>query len=130
MPCISDYLNPTGREQESVRVLSFLSFLSDYGITGRQNHNLDRNISKAYGREETLDKDTSDLCAILKRKDGPSFWSELKRRDRIAALRLELWWEKHKAADRMREEHERRKEADQAVQDRETFLRLKNKYGW
>lgn len=104
MPCRSDYLEPTARERESVRVLELLR-----EIRG-EDFDHDKPHSGSYGSISTLDKDTAELCSWCSENLPP-----LEDRapalsvpnapytDYIPSLELQIWWRKHQKADRERE---------------------------
>ena len=89
MPCESEYLRHTDREEESGRVLEFLKEIS--------GEPFDHDKPSYYGNVATLDEDTARLCSWCKSHDVPG-----------QSLELQLWWKRHQKADAMREaaEHE------------------------
>lgn len=92
MPCRSDYLEPNERERESVCVMEFLREIKG------EPFNHDHPPGDIYGRVQTLDADTNELCYWC--YDNPKL---LKR----SSLELQLWWQRHQKADRERERSER-----------------------
>jgi len=96
MPCQSDYLQPTDREQESRKVLDLLK---EVGIKTGPTHDL-------YGRLDTIDRDTALLCKWCKANDVTK-----------KSLELQIWWRDHQKADA------KRRAAQQAL-ERQTHLKL------
>lgn len=90
MPCRSDYLAPTERERESGRVLEFLKELAG------QPFNHDK--PDIYGRVDNLDADTARLCTLCQ---------SMGRGITLFSLDVQLWWEKHQKADKIRMEQEK-----------------------
>jgi hypothetical protein len=85
MPCKSDYMNQTDKEKESVTVLNLLKELKvNTGI-----------YDKYYGRIETIDEDTAELCYICQSIDVTK-----------KSLELQYWWIGHQIADKKRIEKE------------------------
>lgn len=85
MPCNSDHLIPSRREEESVMVRTLLR------ETGR-----DINVGSPYGFTASLSHDTKELCD----------WCKTQTTEQIKSMSLELqiWWRDHQEADRIREE--------------------------
>jgi len=81
MPCRSDYLEPTIREKESLKVISFLKELGD-DVT---------EYDKSYGRLGQLHKDTARLCQLCQSIDVSNY-----------SLELQIWWRDHKERDAKR----------------------------
>lgn len=111
MPCNSDYLEPTAREQELRRAARLLIFALD--AQGREAPDWARSEAEnLYAKDE---RSVTSLCALIKSMGEPE-------RDRIvydakskASRDLADWWEEHQEADRRREEREAaeaRREAD------------------
>jgi hypothetical protein len=112
MPCQSDYLEPTGREKESARVIEFL-----HEIHGDEyNHEKPR---RPYGEVDMLDKHTDTLCEWCKANDVTK-----------ASLELQLWWNRHKAADARRIK-EREEEVNDDIRHSIKLLKkaLSERYG-
>ncbi len=86
MPCRSDHMEPTAREQESMRVIGFLKEASllpnseDFGI---------------YGDVEELDFHTTMLCKYCQTYDVTNH-----------SLEMQIWWRDHQVADKRRVEEE------------------------
>jgi hypothetical protein len=89
MPCSSEHLEPTAREAESVRVLEFLREIQELAFDHDSPH------YGPYGHPGTLDKDTANLCDWCRAHD-------VKQK----SLELQLWWQKHRRADAIREAHD------------------------
>lgn len=111
MPCNSDYLEPTAREQELRRAARLLIFALE--AQGREAPDWARSEAEnLYAKDE---RSVTSLCALIKSMGEPE-------RDRIvydakskASRDLADWWEEHQEADRRREEREAaeaRREAD------------------
>ncbi len=111
MPCNSDYLEPTEREQELRRAARLLIFALE--AQGREAPDWARSEAEnLYAKDE---RSVTSLCALIKSMGEPE-------RDRIvydakskASRDLADWWEEHQEADRRREEREAaeaRREAD------------------
>lgn len=81
MGCRSDYLEPTAREQESVRVMKFL----------QEFEALENEKIGIYGSIENLDWHTQLLCKLCQELE-PSKKS----------LELQIWWRDHQKADKDR----------------------------
>lgn len=82
MPCRCDYMDPTSRELESVKVINFL----------RDEFNIKLGKPGSYGNVSNLDKDTAKLCSLCQKTNMKS-----------KSLSLQLWWEEHQKADKERE---------------------------
>jgi hypothetical protein len=91
MPCSSEHLEPTAREAESVRVLELLREIEG------QTFDHDNPHYAPYGHPDRLDLDTARLC-LLCRED-----SDIASR----SLELQLWWRRHKAADKQKADAQR-----------------------
>lgn len=98
MPCISDYQEPTAREQESVRVLTLLK---EVGVKNKKFHHL-------YGDPQNLNYDTRLLCDWCK-----------QNKDRISqcSLELQIWWRDHEIADKKRRVREEEKEREKTLRE-------------
>lgn len=99
MGCRSDYLEPTARELESVRVLEFLREINGLDFDHDNPH------FKPYGNTEQLDSDTESLCGWCSTNDVSK-----------SSLELQLWWQKHQKHDQLRQERE-------AIQQKNAALR-------
>jgi hypothetical protein len=86
MPCRSDYMEPSGKEIESKRVLEFLK---EVGLL-QANYKIDY-----YGETKNLDLHTSMLCGWCQENDVTK-----------KSLELQIWWRDHQAADKRRIERE------------------------
>ncbi len=82
MPCQSDYLEPTDRERESIKVRGFLKGL---GLSVKP--------AGEHGDVANLDRDTKRLCTWCKNYDVKNY-----------SLELQIWWRDHQIADRKRTE--------------------------
>ena len=87
MPCDSQYMNHTGEEKESGRVLEFLKEIS--------GEKFDHENPSYYGHVATLNEDTAKLCAWCRANDVSRM-----------SLELQLWWKRHQQHDKEREERE------------------------
>ena len=104
MPCQSDYMEPTEREQESRRVAEFLCYLADMEVVFITSE-VRKAAKSIYGNDDDLDRNTSLLCTCIRGMDE----GELDRvvyngRDKTAR-RLADWWEDHQERDRKRQEN-------------------------
>lgn len=89
MPCRSDYMEPTERDKESVRVMEFLREID--GLT------FDHDNPWTKGQfAHRLNKDTERLCAFCRQKE--LYPSQMPK----FSLELQLWWKRHKKADATR----------------------------
>ena len=78
MPCRSDYMEPTAREIESIKVQSLLL---EVGLRTDQP-------KMPYGDVSNLDRDTADLCLWCGTHDVTK-----------QSLDLQIWWRDHRKAD-------------------------------
>ena len=86
MPCVSDYLQPTSREKESVRVRRFMKEIGRLTPVGEREL-----PPQIYGVVELLDEDTDTLCQWCRTHDVTKM-----------SLELQLWWKRHHKADARR----------------------------
>lgn len=98
MPCRSDYMEPTQKEKESAKVISFLKELGEK--VGEYD---------SYGRTETINQDTSKLCDLCQNTD-------VSRQ----SLELQIWWRDHQEADKARIKKEI--EANDQAKDKERAI--------
>lgn len=96
MPCSSEYLEPNQRERESVRVLEFLREIRGQEFDHDEPHT---DVYGVYGNPLTLDKDTAELCAWLRKITSQDV--------KLYSLELQLWWQRHQKADKKRAEREK-----------------------
>lgn len=87
MPCKCDYLEPTQRELESVKVMNLLY---EIGIF--------KTLPGLYGDVKNLDHHTSVLCTWCKYNDV-----------KTKSLELQIWWRDHQKLDIARKAKERKK---------------------
>lgn len=80
MPCCSEHMNPSGREIESKKVITYLVEVGLYkGTIGY------------YGDVRELDNHTSQLCEFCQGNDITE-----------SSFELQIWWRDHQQADRDR----------------------------
>ena len=92
MPCDCSHLEPTQREKESVVVREFLR-----EIEGKQfDHDSPGDNQGCYGNVGELDNDMRSLCQWCKDNDVST-----------KSLELQLWWKRHQAHDKKKEDAER-----------------------
>lgn len=114
MPCVSDYMEPTEREKESVRVKEFLR-----EIDGKPFDH-DRPHGDMYGDIKNLNSDTARLCSFLK--------TNSERNVKNFSLELQIWWRDHKKADEKREQQEKQsKEKLKLIQSAKSKLTKKER---
>lgn len=91
MPCVSECLEPSDREKESVRVRTFLRLMGFWAAPA----------PSIYGDVDNLDRDTAKLCDWCKTAPDMSKQS----------LELQIWWRDHQLADAKREQAELKRTA-------------------
>lgn len=135
MPCRSDHMEPNAREIESRKVAGLLLYVQrkyDKNIHySFGNDELGSISSNLYGDPGAVDGLTADLCDTLKEleKNYPDKFEEIVYNARDAKSReLADWWERHKAADRAREERERRQAEEKREREYAEYLRLKEQF--
>lgn len=113
MPCVSDYMEATGREEALSRVLLLLDELDGKGTPDSNGSGWRGYDDRAYGRadQSRLDSATERLCERLKKRGGAADLS----------LEMQVWWRDHQRADRARVAREkadakRAREVEQAMQ--------------
>lgn len=114
MPCRCDIEEPSARERESQRVNQLLILAKEW--LGQPITEDYRAAAKSpWGAEPFLDKDTDELCSILKglkpaqRKVLLDFGNRLFRP-------LATWWDNHQEADRQRKVKQRKEKRRIATQ--------------
>ena len=103
MPCRSDYMEPTHTErrlQETAILLGYALVEMNQKVTGR--------VANAANDQYCTTDLVPDLCALIRsmtaeEKDRIVYNARDKRSRQLAN-----WWEEHEAADKAREEKERR----------------------
>lgn len=95
MPCRSEYMEPSARERESVRVCGLLEELGWPG-----------DYDRLYGSPHTLDIDTRTLCDACKSLGDHNL--------KHYSLELQIWWRDHQIADQKPEVQQRLKLIAQA----------------
>ena len=91
MPCRSDYMEPSAREEESLNVMAMLYEMD-----------LLDSPPDIYGDTSKLDEHTRMLCDCCKHAHAKGLVSELP-------LELQIWWRDHQKADEIRMEKLRKK---------------------
>ena len=95
MPCRSDYMEPTLREKESIKVLNLLTEVGKF--TGDVPY---------YGWVSALDTHTAILCEFCQNNDVTKY-----------SLELQIWWRDHQEADRKRLEREMQEQKEGKERD-------------
>lgn len=107
MPCRSDYLDPTHREQELQRAAKLLEFVYK---------NMGKPVSaelKAAARDIYCDADyVPELCRVLKKMPADQRDAVVYDAHNATSRNLASWWEEHRAADRDRKAAERAAKRD------------------
>ena len=116
MPCRSDYMEPTDRERESVRVCKHLQHLSRV-LQQPLPGDVRVGVQTMYGNVDQLDAHTALLCELMGLHEEviTKRVVELKKLEDLSLLE---WWVRHQEADRKREARERQIERKQALEKR------------
>lgn len=109
MPCVSDYLEPTGQEadrREAARLLLVLASLTDASAPKWAKHAAEHvygHLPQSVQTKTNADLPVQELCRRLTLM-GPQgrrtvLYSDARNLDKRA---LAVWWEAHEAADKRR----------------------------
>ena len=103
MPCDCSYMDPTDLERQLSRVLCLLDELATgKPVDPRSNdwcgHRIGVYGSTVVDLRKRTDEAVAELCGKLKKCKKVSKYS----------LELQLWWREHQAADKIREEQEKK----------------------
>jgi len=99
MPCNSDHLKPTHREEESIRVCRCLVYVLE--VTKQKVPQWAKKaVASCYGNVDKLDEATKMLCELCKKLDDDIIYNGRKKR----ARELADWWDEHEKADRKRKQ--------------------------
>lgn len=102
MPCRCDYMDPTLRELESIKVAKLLIYvlpLVDQPISDA----IRDAANNSYGDIARVDKFTYQLCEILENLPNDELETIVYDAHNPVSRELASWWEKHQEHDRIRE---------------------------
>lgn len=102
MPCRSDYLDPTPREEYMQRTAK----LHAYALRA-SGKAVPQRVEKAAGDCYCRSDFTSDLCALIKSLPPRKFKAVVYDAHSKESRELASWWEDHVEVDRRREKKER-----------------------
>lgn len=122
MPCRSDYMEPTERERESVRVCKHLQHLSrvlKHPLPG----DVRKGVQTMYGNVSLLDAHTALLCELMNEYEN-EIATRISEMFKPEDMELMIWFRRHKEADKKREERERKAEREQALAKRKHDLKV------
>lgn len=116
MGCRSDYMEPTERELESIRVCGLLKYVIE--STKLQIPKIDRIkavASSPYGNIASLDDDTALLCELIRNFTKDEMNSIVYDGRNSNARKLAEWWDAHQAADDRRKAEDDRRKAEEKI---------------
>jgi hypothetical protein len=103
MPCRSDYLAPTAREEELQKAAQLLIYvLNERGLRKQ----ITKNLTHAAGDSYCTIDFVPELCKQLKSMTVDEHERIVYNARSPSSRRLADWWERHQAADRVREQKE------------------------
>ncbi len=109
MPCQSDYLAPSGRELESIRVFKLIIYL--YGEINKEVPTwVYYAVNTHYGNVERLDEGTKLLCECCRSLTKSEVSNFVYNAHKKNARKLADWWERHQEWDERRIIEEKEKE--------------------
>lgn len=115
MPCVSDYMEPNGKErrlQQTAQLLMYVRYNTNSGI--KVDNKLKRAAADIYCKVDYV----PELCAAIRALSPEEVERIVYDGRNPEARKLADWWEEHQAADAARLAKEQREKEEAAARER------------
>lgn len=115
MPCVSDYMEPNGKErrlQQTAQLLMYVRYNTNSGI--KVDNKLKRAAADIYCKADYV----PELCAAIRALSPEEVDRIVYDGRNPEARKLADWWEEHQAADAERLAKEQREKEEAAARER------------